>query len=385
MCLVAGQLLTAGEVSYQETTKITGGSILKMMKFAGAFSKDARKMGEPVVTTVAIKGNRMIRSSNDFADITDLDAQTVTHIDKIKHQYSVVTFAQMHEAMQRAMDKAQQEQPKADAQAATPQTAKDPNVELGFDVHVRKTGASKQVSNLDTDEIILTLSVNAKDKTNGQQGAFAMTNDMWMAPQVPAYDQVRDFEKRLAAAMAFDLTPSPQWSAVLNQAQSANQPQSSDALKAMAKEMSQIQGVPVLQVMRMGTTVNGQPLPAASEAALPVEGNGPTVGDAVAKSGEDTAQQTAAAESSQRIRGAFGNSLGSAIGGFGGFGHKKKQQQQQQEASSDNPSASAAPPQSVVLIESVTELGNFSDQVDPAVFEVPSGYKQVTALALKGS
>ena len=39
-----------------------------------------------------------------------------------------------------------------------------------------------------------------------------------------------------------------------------HQAQSSDELKAMAKEMSQIQGTPVLQVMRMGTTTDGKPL-----------------------------------------------------------------------------------------------------------------------------
>jgi flagellar motor protein MotB len=37
----------------------------------------------------------------------------------------------------------------------------------------------------------------------------------------------------------------------------------------MAKEMSKLKGVPVMQVMRMGSTANGEPLSAASEAPLP--------------------------------------------------------------------------------------------------------------------
>src|SRR3954453_13179200 len=125
-------LLMAGEVSYQETTKITGGSITSMMKFAGAFSKDARKAGQPMVTTVAVRGNRMARVTQDYADITDLDARTVTHIDKVKHEYSVTTFAQMKEALQHAMEKSKAEQNNSGSQpGATSPAAKDPNVQLG--------------------------------------------------------------------------------------------------------------------------------------------------------------------------------------------------------------------------------------------------------------
>jgi len=86
-----------------------------------------------------------------------------------------------------------------------------------------------------------------------------------MVPAIPGYDQVRDFYKRFADKMSdatiglgFD------FSKVLSQNPAAGQ-----ALNDMAGEMQKLQGVPIMQVMRMGTTVNGQPLPAASEAPLP--------------------------------------------------------------------------------------------------------------------
>ncbi len=378
------RLINGAEVSYQETTKITGGSITSMMKFAGAFSKDARKLGQPIITTVAVKGNQMARVTQDYADITDLDAQTVTHIDMAKHEYSVITFSQMKAAMQRALDQAKAEQAKASAQSpAASQPVKDPNVQLGFEAHVRKTGATKQVSGIDTNEIILALAVNGTDKSSGQQGELGITNDMWMAPDVPGYAEVRDFERRFAIEMGSTLTTGPDLSGLVQQAQS------SEAMKAMAKEMSQIQGVPVLQVMRMGMTTNGQPLAAASEAPLPENNSGPKVGDGLGaqavKTSEESAQQTAAQEASQRVRGALGSSLGSAIGGFGGFGRKKKQPAPQETAaappSSVNTSASA--PQSAVLIESTTELGNFTQRVDPSLLKVPGGYKLVVAPQLK--
>jgi hypothetical protein len=378
-------VLMAGEVSYQETTKITGGSITSMMKFAGAFSKDARKAGQPMVTTIAVKGNRMARATQDYADITDLDARTVTHVDKIKHEYSVMTFAQMKEALQHSIEKAKAEGNKAPSQSGpTSSTTKDPNVQLNFEVHVRKTGATKQLSGIDTNETILTVNLNGTDKSSGQQGAMAVTNDMWMAPEPPGFVEVHDFERKLAIEMGSAFQTTPDVSGMVQQAQS------SDALKAMAKEMSQLQGVPVLQVMRMGMTANGQALPAASEAPLPGNNsNGPSLGDAVGaqviKTSEETAQRTAAQETAQRVGGALGSNLGSAIGGFGGFGRKKKQSATQETAASSTPSSqsSAKPAESAVLLESTTELSNLTQHVDPSIMEVPSGFKLVTTPELK--
>src|ERR1700694_1434726 len=80
------------DFSYEQSTKITGGMMAGMMKFAGAFSKQAR---EPIQSTVAIKGNRMVQSSKDRATVTDLDNETITEINFPKKTYSVVTFAEM--------------------------------------------------------------------------------------------------------------------------------------------------------------------------------------------------------------------------------------------------------------------------------------------------
>lgn len=326
---IASRLLM-GDVSYRETTQITGGSIVGMMKMASAFSRDAAKLNGPIVATVAVKGNRMVRSTPDFADITDLDAKTMTHVDRVKHQYSVMTFEQMREAAERAEDKAESRAEKRDA--------KDPNIQVTFDVHVKKTGATKQVAGLDTNELILTMAMNGKDNSTGQQGAMSVTNDMWMASDVPGYAEVQEFRMKMAKELQSDFTPSASYAALLHQAQS------SDALKALAKEMSQVKGVPLLQIMRMGTTANGQPLPAASEAPLPA-------------SDSQASNQTMKAV------------LGSALGGFGR--HKREQQ----EAAPSTEQAKAGP---AILMESTTKLDGFTTSVDDALFQVPADYKQVT-------
>jgi len=94
--LVAACLPAFGDFSYDETSKITGGMMAGVMKFAGAFSKQAR---EPMVSTVAVKGNRMVHGSQHHASVIDLDSETITEINFDKKQYSVMTFAQMKQMM----------------------------------------------------------------------------------------------------------------------------------------------------------------------------------------------------------------------------------------------------------------------------------------------
>jgi hypothetical protein len=141
----------------------------------------------------------------------------------------------------------------------------------------------------------------------------------------------------------------------------------------MANEVQKLKGVPILQVMRMGMTSNGQPLPAASEAPLPAS-NGPAMPTA-----GDVAQQTATSTVASSLGG-----LGSALGGFGGFGHKKKAADPAPAPAADPSSTGsgtgpATDPASSVLIESSTTLSDFSSApVDGSHFQVPAGYQQVT-------
>ncbi len=69
---------------YDETTKITGGTLVTMTKFMGAFSKNARQLTDPVNTTVLVKGNRMAHIDKETTEIIDLDKETITNIDHTK-------------------------------------------------------------------------------------------------------------------------------------------------------------------------------------------------------------------------------------------------------------------------------------------------------------
>src|SRR5437016_11805690 len=105
--LAASCSLLSAEFTYQQTSQMTGGALFEMMKLAGPFARQAR---EPNVSTVIVKGNRMATVRKDQVSIIDLDKETITEVDVAKKQYSVMTFAQMKEAMEKMLAQAQARQ-----------------------------------------------------------------------------------------------------------------------------------------------------------------------------------------------------------------------------------------------------------------------------------
>lgn len=346
--------LYAGDYTYQQTTQLTGGSLLHMMKTVGVFSSQARHMGDPIVSTIYLKDNRLANVSADTIQIIDLDKEAITQIDVQKKTYTVMTFAQMKQAMENARSQLQQQAAQQPAQTAQPAASPEAqNVKMSFDVKVRNTGAQKEISGLQSNESILTLMLNATDTQTQQSGSMAITNDMWMVPAIPGYDQIRDFYQRFGAKMADStLGLGFDFSGMLSQNPAAGQ-----ALNDMAGELQKLSGVPIMQVMRMGTTTNGQPLPAASEAPLPADSSPatPTAGQ-VAKAGMTSA-------------------ISSRLGGFG-FGKKKNNPPDP--PADQNGNAAQPQPTSAILMETQITTSNFSSApVDPSHFEIPAGYKQM--------
>jgi hypothetical protein len=332
------------DFSYQQTTQITGGSILQMIKMAGALSSQARKAGDPQLSTIYLKGDRMATVSPDSISIVDLGAETVTHIDLQHHTWYSLTFAEIRDRIERTRQKMDQH-----SHSAAPSNPTD----VRFDVKVHNTGASKDVEGRSTHESILTLTLDAADRGTQQSGGMAITNDLWLTPEIHGYAELREFQRRysqklmqgMSVGMGMDFTR------LL-----AQQPGATDALVDMAKELEKLHGVPVLQIMRMGSTADGSPLPAASEAPLPDDSGhqAPSVSDAAKQ--------------------ALVNRLP-----FGGFGRKKNSD----DAAAQNaaPNANQKPAISILMEMQLTSSNFSSSPVDSSHFEIPAGFKQITAQA----
>lgn len=371
------------DFQYQETTQITGGSLLRMMKMLGHFSRSAGDIQKPIVSNVYVQGNRMARIDPDTIQIIDLDKQTITTAYMDKQVYTVMTFDQMRQQVEQAAEKMKEAQAQ---QKANPQAQQPDNVDMQFKVNVRNTGATKQISGLSTNEAILTLQLIGTDKTNGQQGAFAITSDMWLTPEIPGYQELRDFQVKMAKELGNIFNDSG-----IPASMSAMYPSMKQGMSEMAKEGEKLKGIPVYQVIRMGATANGDPLPAASEAPLPADSGPqmPSAGDMAAQSANNVTNQATSNATSKLAdkMGGFGGSalsgFTSGLGGFGGFGHKKKKAApppQEDTAQADADAAKTA----TVLIESQSTMDGFSSApIGADKFSVPAGFRQVDYQEMK--
>ncbi len=343
------------DFSYDQSTKITGGALVGMMKFAGAFSKDAKKAMDPVKSTTAIQGNRMVHRTPDSASIIDLDKETITTINYAKKTYSVATFAQIKQAMDDMAQKMREQKPAAADQNPSANTQ---NVDMHFDVKVNDTGQSKVINGNNAKEMIMTITMQGTDPKSGTKGGIDMTTDMWVAPQVSGYQEVRDFYRRMSEKLEWTPGANPLL---------MSRPDMARAMAQLYKEGSKLDGMPVYETIKMGGKMEGT---ANASSSQPQSGS----------QSQSTAQSQSTPEAPPpaSVREALGAALGSR---FGGFGHKKKQ------SSDDSSSSSTAPAQpansgsssaSGSLIEMTTEVLNYSaGPADPSLFTVPSGFSQV--------
>jgi hypothetical protein len=326
--LVAAGLPALADFSYEQTSKITGGMMAGAMKFAGAFSKQAR---EPIVNTVAVKGDRMVHWSQHHASVIDIDKETITEINFDRKQYSVITFAQMKQMLEEMSQKVKSS---PDAQKA----------DVQFKVSAKDTGEKKQIAGFDTHEMILTMEMEGADKESGNKGGMTMTADMWMAPKSAGYNEIADFYKRMGKKL--DWAPG-------GMGMMGARPDMAKGMAELYKEGAKLNGMPVFQIVKMGVHAEGQPQNGQASQAPPQ-------------------QQDQQAEKP---------SLGSLLGGrFGGIGKKKKSQDQAESGGEGGAAPQGSGDASGSLMEMTIELSGFSAApVDGSKFDIPEGFKQVEA------
>jgi hypothetical protein len=363
--LLANRLMFA-DASYQETTQITGGSMMAPLKSMSFLSKSMRDMLAPITTTTMIHGNQKAVVGKDYTEITDLDKETVTHIDNLHKTYTVVTFAQMRQAFQQMPKQMQEAQDKAKQAPEQPQQPKS-DVKTSFDVSVKNTGATKQINGLTAQEQLVTLQMHATDpnappsQTNAV--TYVVTTDAWITPDPPEVKEIQDFDKRFEqklmqgvdlsafkAQMTRNMSQNPGMSQMF-----AGKPGSSEAMAEMAKEMAKLQGTRVMEVTRMGGSGTG---PAQNSAQT-----------------SDSAPSAAPSNPNGSMSGMLGSALGSsALGAF----HRKKAAQPASDAPTTTNNPDGTQTTSTTLMEMTAQKSNFSQApVSSSNFEVPAGYKKV--------
>lgn len=307
------------DFSYQEKSTVTGGAMMSMLKVAGVFSKGARAAGGPILSTVAVKGDKMAHRSELHTTIIDLGAQTITSVDMQKKTYTVMTFDQMKQAMEQMAQKMHQQDPN--------------NPQMEIKVSADATGKTRSFGGVDAKEMLVKVEMEMTDPKSGQKGSLPITVDTWIAPAAAGYDQVRDFYRRMAEKIG--------WTPGGNMFMSRP-----DVAKGMAeayKQVSKLDGMAVFETMTMGASATGS--------------GGASNGQTSAEP-QDQPQQ-------QQQRPSLGGLLGRGLG------------VNREKSSSSQPAQSSANSNPGSLLEMTIEMSGFSSSpVEDELFAVPAGFKQ---------
>jgi hypothetical protein len=325
LALASSTLLA--DFSYQETGTITGGMMKSLMKMAGVFNKNAREAEKPIVSTVAVKGDKMVRRNDLHMSVVDLSAKTITSVDMQKKTYTVMTFEQMKQMMQQMSERMHQQDPN------------DPQMQIK--VSAAATGKTKAFSGMDAKEMLVKIEMQSTDPKTGKTGSLPITVDSWIAPAADGYGEVRAFYKRMADEIG--------WTPGGNMFMS--RPEVAKGMAEAEKEVSALNGMPVFETMNMGMT--GQPGSDGQSGA-----NGQT---------DAPPQDQSAQQQSQSQRPSLGGLLGSRMG------ISRSRSSSSQPKSSGNANSGS-------LLEMTVEMSGFSSRpVEAGQFAIPDGFKQVEA------
>ena len=172
------------------------------MKFEGFFGGMLSRMAggsDGTTSTISVKGDRMARFDQNNGQIVDLAEERIYTVDLRRKEYTTMTFAELRKQLEEAQAQLAKQQQQMDPAAA--QKAKEAANALEFDVDVRETGQRKAIAGSDTREVVLTLTMRAKGQTLEEGGGMVATSTLWLAPRVPALDELTAFNMRFAKAL----------------------------------------------------------------------------------------------------------------------------------------------------------------------------------------
>jgi hypothetical protein len=177
----------AAAVKTQERTKIEfPGMLGGMVRFFGG--KAAK---EGVVSTTALRGNRLMTITDEQGQLVDLDEEKIYEIEFNKKRYKVTTFEEYRQRIEEARRKMAEA-----TQGGQPEQSGDPTKEMEIDFDVHETGQRKSLNGQDCRQVLMTITMREKGKTLEQSGGMVLNADMWMGPEVAEMKEVAEFHRR---------------------------------------------------------------------------------------------------------------------------------------------------------------------------------------------
>ncbi len=236
------------------------------MKFEGFFGGMLSRMAggsDGTTSTVSVKGDRMARFEENNGQIIDLAEERIYAVDLRRKEYSIMTFAELRKQLEAAQAQLAKQQQQMDPAAA--EKAKEAASALEYDVNVRETGQRKAIAGSDTREVVLTLTMRAKGQTLEEGGGMVATSTLWLAPRVPALDELNTFNVRFAKALLGGSTVGAMTAQQLN-ALSALLPGIGAVMTRMSEESGKLDGTPLSTTLLIESVKSAAEMSAAKPA-----------------------------------------------------------------------------------------------------------------------
>lgn len=337
------------DFKYVQTTQITGGAMASMMKGLGVFSKSARQATKPTPTTTYVKGNHLRTDNADGTyQIIDLDGRRFIQVDPNHQTYSIMTFEQMRQAMERMEQQLKQKQ----AEAKNSQNGdQNPQVTMTPKIQISATGKTQSILGQETQEMLvkMDLEMQSTDAQHGtQSGTLSTEVDEWLAPSIIGYHEVSDFYKKMATEIG--------WA-----------PHSFGMDPRMTKSL--------VEMNKSGKIPVGLPMMSTVSMLMPPgQGNQPN---------QANQQQQQQQENQQNSSSGIGDAMnpsGAAVKALGGMFARRRKKKQEEDRQAAGPQAAPPPPNSLMTITS--RVTSFStDSLDDSLFQIPAGFNQVQSTA----
>ena len=173
-----------------------------LVKFEGMLGRMVGLFGgkgarDGIISTVALKGNRKIATTDNNGQIIDLGEEKVYDLDFKKKEYRVTTFDELRRRIKEAREQAEKDAREAREEAKEEAPEKtDPQKEWEFDFKADETGQKKQIAGYDARQVIMTVTVREKGKALEDGGGFVMTSDTWFGPEIKSLEELSQFERR---------------------------------------------------------------------------------------------------------------------------------------------------------------------------------------------
>jgi hypothetical protein len=248
------------------------------MRFEGMLGAMMNRMSggaNGVTSTVAVKGNRMSRMTDTSGQIVDLAEEKIYNVDVRRKEYTVLTFAQMREQMEKLKaDMAkQQEQMSPEAKAAL----QDAGKQLEFDVDVKPTGQQKSIAGHDAREFLVSIVMRQQGMKLEESGGMVVTSNIWMGPRLEGIDELHAFNMKFFKAVYGDVFGgfNPQQMGAL----SAMLPGVSQLMQRMSAETQKLQGTALSSTTVVESVKSAEQL----KAAAPANSGGGGIGGMIAR------------------------------------------------------------------------------------------------------